>query len=108
MGKKKDVRHQNVEVKKWTDVPAGMVVAYDTYVDIHGVLRSKKDDSCVVWHFKLCNATGIHEPEIVYDPKTNAPWCPKCWNKKKLKDYFSGSNLDSGLGSGSSTTSGGL
>lgn len=86
MGNK--IRHQQVDVAKWTDVPKGMLLAPDTYVDISGVLRSNKDDSCVVWHFKDCYRTGIHESEIVYDPVNNAPWCPKCWDKKRLKDHF--------------------
>ena len=86
MGNK--VRHQNVDTGKWVDVPRGMLLAPDTYVDIRGVLRSVKDDSCVVWHYKGCAKTGIHESEIVYDPETNAPWCPKCWQKKSLKDHF--------------------
>lgn len=84
----KDVRHQQIDSGKWVDVPRGMVLAPDTYVDISGILRSSKDNSCVVWHFKDCFKTGIHESEIVYDEKTNAPWCPTCWNKKILKEHF--------------------
>lgn len=80
-----NVRHQQVEAGKWTDVSKGQLVAYDTYVDIHGVLRSSVDDSCVVWHYKNCVKTGIHASEIVYDPETNAPWCPSCWQVKRLK-----------------------
>lgn len=83
------MRHQNIEAGKEIKIPAGMMLAPDSYVDIHGVLRSSVDDSCVVWHFKLCKKTGIHESEIVYDPATNAPWCPQCWQKKLIKDRFS-------------------
>lgn len=84
----KDIRHQQVEKGKWTHITKDLVVAPDTYVDIHGVLRAAKDDSCVVWHYKKCNKTGIHESEIVYDPATNAPWCPTCWERKRLKEHF--------------------
>ena len=84
----KKVRHKNVEANTWVDVPKGMLLAPDTYVDISGVLRSSVDDSCVVWHLKSCNKTGIHESEIVYDEKTNAPWCPTCWQRKMLKEHF--------------------
>lgn len=82
------VRHQQVDTNKWIDVPKGMILAPDTYVDISGVLRSRVDDSCVVWHYKGCVKTGIHESEIVYDEKTNAPWCPICWQRKVLKEHF--------------------
>lgn len=85
----KKARHTNVDSGKWIDVRKGFVLAPDTYVDTSGVLRSSVDNSCVVWHFKGCTQTGIHESEIVYDEKTNAPWCPKCWPKKTLHDHFS-------------------
>lgn len=88
MTKRGDVRHENVETGKWTDIPQGMIVAHDTYVDPRGILRSSKDHSVVVWHFKNCNEVGIKVEEIVYDPHTNAPWCPQCWQKKRLQDYF--------------------
>lgn len=77
-----------VPVGEWVIVPRGMVVAPDTYVDSDGVLRASGDDSCVVWHNKGCEKRGIHASEIVYDPETNAPWCPNCWAKKTLNDLF--------------------
>lgn len=80
-----DIRHQQVDAGKWVDVPKGRLLAPGTYVDIHGILRSSGDDSCVVWHYKNCVKTGIHPSEIVYDPETNAPWCPNCWQVKRLK-----------------------
>lgn len=81
-------KNKQVDSSKWIDVAKGAILAPDTYVDIRGVLRSSRDDSCVVWHYKNCNKTGIHESEIVYDEKTNAPWCPSCWNKRMLKEHF--------------------
>lgn len=83
-------KNKQVASSGWIDVPKGAILAPETYVDIRGVLRNVKDDSCVVWHYKTCNKTGIHESEIVYDEKTNAPWCPSCWNKKMLKEHFNG------------------
>lgn len=84
----KDVRHKNIETGKWQHVTKGNLVADGTYVDISGVLRSSVDDSCVVWHYKNCQKTGIESSEIIHDEKTNAPWCPSCWNKKRLKEHF--------------------
>ena len=78
-----EIRHQQVG-PGWVDVPKGMTLAVDTYVDIHGILRSSKDDSCVVWHYSWCKKTGIHASEIVYDPGTNVPWCPRCWNERLM------------------------
>ena len=83
---------------KWVDVPKGMIAVPGTYVDDHGVLRSVKDDSCVVWHKVWteengensknyrkvhCQRRGIHPSEIVYDPATGAPWCPECWERRE-------------------------
>lgn len=81
----------DVPVGEWVDVPLGMFAAPDTYVDDQGVLRASHDDSCVTWHYKGCMKKGIHASEIVYDPATNAPWCPSCWQKKQLSEVF-GSN----------------
>lgn len=82
-------KHQQVDTAKWIDVPKDAILAPGTYVDIRGVLRSSKDDSCVVWHYKNCNKTGIDPSEIIRDEQTNAPWCPACWNKKRLKEHLS-------------------
>jgi hypothetical protein len=81
-------RSHEVPVGEWVTVPRGMVVAPDTYVDAEGVLRAVSDDSCVVWHNKGCEKRGIHASEIVYDPETNAGWCPKCWAVKRLNTMF--------------------
>lgn len=78
-----------VPVGEWVDIPAGMIPAVDTYVDSAGVLRSVGDDSCVVWHYKGCTKRGIHASEIVYAEDTNAPWCPTCWQKKRVTEVFS-------------------
>jgi hypothetical protein len=67
-------------------------VELSTYIDPKGVLRSKTDDSCVVWHYKSCVKTGIHPSEIVYDPASNIPWCPLCWQNKKALEVL-GSKL---------------
>lgn len=80
-----------VPVGEWIDVPAGMVAAPDTYVDDKGVLRSVGDDSCVVWHYKGCMKRGIHASEIVYDESNHAPWCPACWQKKRLMEVLGSS-----------------
>lgn len=77
-----------VPVGEWIDVPAGMLAVPNTYVDDKGVLRSVGDNSCVVWHYKGCEKKGIHDSEIVYDPDTNAPWCPTCWQNKKFTEVF--------------------
>ena len=71
---------------QWVDVPKGYVAAAGTYVDDEGVLRSTGDHSCVVWHLPRCEKRGIQPNEIVYDPETNAPWCPKCWSNKVAID----------------------
>lgn len=65
-----------------------MPLESSTYLDPKGVLRSNIDDSCVVWHYKVCYKTGIHASEIVYDPQTNAPWCPSCWENKRVFNLF--------------------
>lgn len=80
-----------VPVGEWVDVPLGMLAAPDTYVDEAGVLRAVGDNSCVTWHYKGCMKKGIHASEIVYDPATNAPWCPNCWQKKQLMEVFGSS-----------------
>ena len=85
-------RSHEVPVGEWVTVPAGMIVAPDTYVDAEGVLRAAHDDSCVVWHNKGCEKRGIHASEIVYDPETNAPWCPNCWEKKRIESLFKSDN----------------
>jgi hypothetical protein len=87
----------DVPVGEWIDVPKGMLAAPDTYVDRDGVLRDSRDHSCVVWHIKGCAKRSIHPSEIVYDPDTKAPWCPKCWptreklnTMEKIKTLFQG------------------
>lgn len=77
-----------VPVGEWIDVPAGMLAVPNTYVDDAGVLRSAGDHSCVVWHNHGCEVRGIHASEIVYDPETHAPWCPKCWETKRIQNLF--------------------
>lgn len=67
----------NVKVGEWVDVPKNMIPAIGTYVDTEGVLRDSKDHSCVVWHLKGCERTGVQPSEIVYDDR-GAPWCPQC------------------------------
>lgn len=79
----------DVPVGEWVNVPAGMLAVQNTYVDDHGVLRSTTDHSCVVWHLKGCEKRGIHASEIVYDSETNAPWCPSCWEKRRITSLFS-------------------
>ena len=83
-------RSQNVEQGKWVGVPRGQMVAMDTYLDDHGVLRSTHDDSCVVWHSvsrdrERCVRKGIQPDEIRYDPNTGAPWCPDCYEFRPKK-----------------------
>lgn len=91
-------RSQNVEQGKWVYVPRGQMVAMDTYLDDHGVLRSTHDDSCVVWHQHRtvvdddgelkrisCSRRGIQPKEIRYDPDTGAPWCPDCYEFRPKK-----------------------
>ena len=80
----------SVPIGEWVEVPKGMIVAPNTYVDAHGVMRSSVDHSCVVWHNKGCERRGIHASEIVYDPATSAPWCPTCWEKNRIAKVFRG------------------
>lgn len=75
---------------EWTDIKKGMVIAPDTYVDIRGFLRSAKDHSYVVWHYKNCPVTGLNEDTIVVDSETGAPWCPQCLQKKRLIAHYRG------------------
>jgi hypothetical protein len=90
---------------KWVDVPKGMVAAPGTYIDADGVMRAVGTNACVVWHNGpwrrdgKCTKGRIVPEEIIYDPVTNAPWCPVCWVRecelrigdtaKKLHDMFS-------------------
>jgi hypothetical protein len=89
MSEPRETSNFDVPVGEWVDVPAGMLAVPNTYVDDSGVLRDIGDHSCVVWHLKGCDKRGIHASEIVYDPETNAPWCPGCWEKKKITLLFS-------------------
>jgi hypothetical protein len=73
----------NVPVGVQVEVPAGMVAAPNTYVDAAGVLRSKGDGSCVVWHNSGCQRRGIRPNEIEYTDN-GAPWCPDCWRANIL------------------------
>lgn len=93
MSKSKKIRHRDVPVGEWVNVPTGMMAAPDTYVDGEGVLRSSGDDSCVVWHNTGCEKRGIHASEIVYDPETQAPWCPKCWQFKEIQNLLGASTI---------------
>lgn len=110
-------KNSSVEIPagQWVDIPKGMVAAPGTYVDDHGVLRSVKDDSCVVWHSvtKLenpktgflenvhCQRRGIQPEEIVYDPATGAPWCPECWERREAENQENTSKVKSFLDSSS-------
>lgn len=58
-----------------------------SYIDPHGILRSKVDGSVVVWHYNKCTVTGLVPADIVY-ADDGAPWCPQCWQKKRLKEFF--------------------
>lgn len=85
----------------WVDVRAGQRTAEGVYADPDGILRDEGDHSIVVWHFKprKCVKKIAHSGEIVYHPRTKAPWCPDClpaeliWEKmerKKQRRSFAG------------------
>lgn len=84
------MENEDIPVGEWVDVPKGMTIAPDTYVDAHGVLRSSVNHAIAVWHNRTrgnppCGYRVTKSSEIVYDPDTGAPWCPVCFevNKKK-------------------------
>jgi hypothetical protein len=96
-----DSPHENVPVGEWIDVKPNQVMAEGTYVDDAGVMRDSRDHSVVCWHWKprQCKKRGITPEELVYDPFTNAPWCPECWpdrvayyKEKQVEELFKGRN----------------
>lgn len=83
-------QHRQVtETNEWVQQQNGQVVAPETYVDTHGVLRCVSDGSVAAWHLAAsvlerhslppCQRKGLSPSELVYDEATGAPWCPDCW-----------------------------